>query len=84
MLTVITSPETTNNNIVIVCHLVATSPTATWHLPSCVMWMLVHLETWHCHVVIAVMVVGDGCAWQRLVVGMVRWASWTLMVVEKE
>ena len=32
----------------------------------------VALETWHCHVVVAVVVVGDRCVWQRLVVGMVR------------
>ena len=77
-------PETTNDDIVVVRRLVATSPTATWHPPSLSMWPLVRLETWRCHVVLAVVVVGDGCAWPRALVTMARWASWTMMVVEKE
>ena len=84
VLTVITSPETTNDDIVIVRRLVATSPTATWHPPSQSMWPLVHLETWCCHVILAVVVVGDRRAWPWPVVPVARWASWTMMVVEKE
>ena len=64
----ITSPETTSDDIVVARRLVATSPTATWHLPSRLMWPLVRLETWRCHVVVAVVVVGDGCMWWRLLV----------------
>ena len=76
-------PEMTNDDDVAVRRLVAMLPTAR-HPPSLSMWPLVRLETWRCHVVLAVVVVGDGCAWPRALVMMVRWASWTMMVVEKE
>ena len=63
VLTVIRSTETTNDDIVVVRCLVATSPTATWHLPSRLLWLaLVRLVTCRCHVVLAVVVVHDGCA----------------------
>ena len=80
----ITSPETMNDDIVVVHRLVATSPTATWHPPSRSMWLLVRLETWRCHVILAVMVVGDRCAWLQALVMVVRWVLWTMVVVEKE
>ena len=38
VLTVITSPKTTNDDIVVVHRLVATSPTATWHLVLLRVW----------------------------------------------
>ena len=62
---------TMNDNIVIICRLVATSPSTTWHL---------HLQlppsfSFRCDVallMLAVVVdVGDGCEWRPLLMGRV-------------
>ena len=38
------------------------------------MWPgLVHLVTWHCHIVLVVVVLGDGCAWWWPLVTAARW-----------
>ena len=74
-------PEMMNDDDVAVRRLVAMSPTVR-HPPSLSMWLLVRLEMWRCHVILAVVVVGDGCAWLRALVTMARWVL--MMVVEKE
>ena len=53
---------TTNDEIVVVCHLVATSLSVTWQLEAPI--PLVGLVTWCCNIVVAEVVgVGDGCEW---------------------
>jgi len=56
---------TTNNDIVVVHCVLATLQLATWH-PESSMLSLMHpaliwLVTWHCHVILAVLVLGNRC-----------------------
>ena len=55
-----TSLATTNDDIIIVRRLQS-------------MWPLIRLEMWHCHVILAVVVVGDGCAWLWPLVMVASW-----------
>ena len=53
---------TTNDEIVIVRHLVAMSLSVTWQLEAPI--PLIGLVTWRCNVVVAeVAGMGDGCEW---------------------
>ena len=72
----IRSTEMMNDDIVVVCHLVATSPTVMWHLPSQSLWLaLIHSVMCHCHIILTVMVMCDGCACRWPLVMVERWVG---------
>jgi len=67
---------TTNDDIVVVRRVLATSQPAMWH-PESPMLSLMHLVliwlvTWHCHIILAVLVLGNRCGG--------RWPSMKVMM----
>jgi len=57
--------RTINNNNVVVRCVLATLQLVTWHLESPVLLSMclvpIQLVMWHCHIILAVLVVGDRC-----------------------
>jgi len=58
----------TNNDIIIIHRVLATSQPAMWHpespMPSSMHLALIWLVMWRCHVVLAVLVLGNRCGGQ--------------------
>jgi len=58
---------TTNDNIVVIHRVLATSQLATWHPESPMLLLmclaLIQLVTWRCHIVLAVLVLGNRWWW---------------------
>ena len=56
---------TMNNDIVVIRHVLAMLQPAMWHpespMPSLMCLALVRLVMWHCHVILAVLVLGNRC-----------------------